>query len=116
MGTKCLRLQCNSVEFPASPTGNSRAKVTNYKNPTLSINVPNIPSVLRNCLEMPGMGMALGKMMQKYPQSATAGGCCLTPLPTVDFLLKENLKGTCHRHWERDSSSSFKSSRPINCS
>lgn len=45
------------------------------------------------------MGMDLDQIMQKYPHSATPGGYCLTLLLTVGFLLKESLKGTCHRHY-----------------
>lgn len=99
MGRKCLRLQCNSMEVTASPTGNSRAKIANYKNPTLGINGPSVPFVFRNCLEMPRMGMALNQTIQKYPKSAIPGGYCLTSLFTVGFLLEENLKRSCHRHY-----------------
>ena len=54
MGRKCLRLQCNSMEVTASPTGESRAKVADEMNPALDRNGPSITPVLRKWLEVLG--------------------------------------------------------------
>lgn len=83
---------CSATPWEYQPAQlRTPAKAADWRNPTLKRNGSISPPGLRKQLGMPGMGLALNQMMQKYPESVTAGGWQLTTFLTVGFLLKESL-------------------------